>query len=247
VTRTTARPAGRAPLISAHRGGRETAPAGTYAAYRAAIAAGADYLEFDVRVTADRELVVYHDAQLPSGAPVAATSYAELCRAAGYEVPTTSELIQLMAGRAGAHVDIKDPAAGAAVIAQALGLLAPASIVVTSRDPAVVRAVRERHPDVGAGLTIGGDGAASVRYAARCARPARWADAVAAASADWAAVHHRLARMKGVLAECRRRGQRTLVWTVNADAGLRRWLARTDVDVLVTDRPGRAAAVRAAG
>jgi glycerophosphoryl diester phosphodiesterase len=236
--------AGAVPLISAHRGGCETAPEGTYAAYRAALVAGAGYLEFDVRLTADQQLVAYHDARLPSGQEVAGTSYAELCRVAGYEVPTTSELIQLMAGRAGAHVDLKDPAAGAAVIAQALGLLSPASIVVTSRDPAVVRTIKHRHPDVGAGLTIGGDAARSVRNAARWGRPARWADAAAAATADWVAVHHRLARM-GVLAECRRRGLRTMIWTVTADANLRRWLARTDVDVVVTDRPRRAAALRA--
>ncbi len=243
--RTAGRPAGLTPLISAHRGGCETAPAGTYAAYRAAIAAGADYLEFDVRVTADRVLVGYHDALLPSGAAVAATSYGELCRVAGYEVPTTSELLQLMADRAGAHIDLKDAAAGPAVVAQALGLLTPASVVVTSRDAAAVRAVKRYHPDVGAALTIGGDAAESVRAAVRWPRPALWADAVAAAGADWVAVHHRLARA-GVLAECHRRGLRTMVWTVTADSSLRRWLARTDVDVVVTDRPTRAAALRAA-
>jgi glycerophosphoryl diester phosphodiesterase len=246
MTAPAASRAGVGPLISAHRGGSETSPEGTYEAYRAALAGGAEYLEFDVRLTSDHQLVAYHNARLPSGQEIAATSYAELCRAAGYEVPTTSELIQLMAGRAGAHVDLKDPAAGAAVIAQALGLLAPASIVVTSRDPVAVRTVKERHPEIGAGLSIGGDAAETVRYPARWARPARWADAVAATTADWAAVHHRLART-GVLAECRRRGLRTLVWTVTADADLRRWLARPDVDVLVTDRPRRAAALRAAG
>jgi glycerophosphoryl diester phosphodiesterase len=246
TARAAASRAERGPLISAHRGGCETAPEGTYAAYRSALAAGAEYLEFDVRMTADHQLVAYHDARLPSGQEVAATCYAELCRAAGYEVPTTSELIQLMAGRAGAHVDLKEPAAGAAVIAQALGLVAPASIVVTSRDPATVRTVKEHHPEVGAGLTIGGDAAESVRNAARWARPERWAEAVVAASADWVAVQHRLART-GVLAECRQLGLRTMVWTVTGDASLRRWLARTDVDVVVTDRPGRAAALRAAG
>jgi glycerophosphoryl diester phosphodiesterase len=243
--RPAASAADRAPLISAHRGGCETAAAGTYAAYRAAIAAGAEYLEFDVRATADRELVGFHDARLPSGATVAATSYADLCQQAGYEVPTTSRLLQLMAGRCGAHIDLKDPAAGPAVIAQALGLFGPASVVVTSRDPAAVESVRRHHPEVGAGLTIGGDAAESVRQAIRWPRPALWADAVAAAGADWAAVHHRLART-GVLAECRRRGLRTMVWTVTADASVRRWLARADVDVVVTDRPGRAAALRAA-
>ena len=47
--------------ISAHRGGGEDAPAGTYQAYMEALEAGADYVEFDIRRTADGELAVYHD------------------------------------------------------------------------------------------------------------------------------------------------------------------------------------------
>jgi len=244
----SASPAHRAPEISAHRGGSETAPPGTNAAYRGALAAGADYLEFDVRRTADGELVVFHDARLRSGRPVAAASYAELCRAARYEVPTTTEVFELLAGRAGmhgggAHIDLKDTAAGAQIVPQALATLEPRRVIVTSRDPATVLAVKSSYPEVGAGLTIGGDAAQSVRHAVRWARPARWADVVAGAGADWAAVQLRLARI-GVLAECRDRGVRTMVWTVNGDAPLRRWLASPDVGVLVTDRPGRAAELR---
>jgi glycerophosphoryl diester phosphodiesterase len=242
-------PADRAPVISAHRGGSETAPPDTYAAYRGALAAGAGYLEFDVRSTADGELVAFHDARLRSGPPVAAASYADLCRAAGYEVPTTSGIFELLAGQAGmhgrgAHIDLKVAAAGPQVVAQALATLEPSRVIVTSRDPATVLAVKSRYPEVGAGLTIGGDAAQSARHAVRWARPARWADAVARAGADWAAVQQRLARI-GVLAECRDRGMRTMLWTVNGDARLRRWLASPDVDVLVTDRPGRAAELRA--
>lgn len=244
----SAGPADRAPVISAHRGGSETAPPGTNAAYRGALAAGAGYLEFDVRMTADGELVAFHDDRPRSGPPVAAVSYAELCRAAGYEVPTTSGIFALLAGQAGthagAHIDLKDAAAGPQVVGQALATLEPPRVIVTSRDPATVRAVKSRHPEVGAGLTIGGDAAQSVRHAVRWARPARWADAVAGAGADWAAVQQRLARV-GVLAECRDRGVRTMLWTVNGDTSLRRWLASADVDVLVTDRPGRAAELRA--
>jgi glycerophosphoryl diester phosphodiesterase len=236
------------PRISAHRGGSETAPPGSYAAYRSALAAGANYLEFDVRVTADGELVAFHDARLQSGPPVAAASYAELCRAAGYEVPTTSGIIELLAGPAGvhgagAHIDLKDVAAGPHVVEQALATLDPPRVILTSRDPATVLAVKSRYPEIGAGLTIGGDAVQSVRHAVRWARPTRWADAVAAAGANWAAVQQRLA-MIGVLGECRDRGLRTMVWTVNGDARLRRWLACPDVDILVTDRPGRAAQLR---
>jgi glycerophosphoryl diester phosphodiesterase len=238
----------RAPVISAHRGGSEIAPPGTYAAYRAALAAGAGFLEFDVRRTADGELVAFHKARLRSGVPVAAASYAELCRAAGYEVPTTRGIFELLAGQpgmhgAGAHIDLKVAAAGPPVVAQALAALEPPRLIVTSRDSATVHALKNRHPEVGAGLTIGGDAAQSLRHAVRWARPARWADAVARAGADWAAIQQRLA-MIGVLAECHDRGVRTMVWTVNRDARLRRWLASLDVDVLVTDRPGRAAELR---
>src|ERR1700733_11863472 len=121
----------RAPATSAHRGGSELAAAGTYAAYRAALELGADFAEFDVRHTRDQVLVGFHPARagraragqaragwaragwartdLARGArPVAALTYRELCRAAGYEVPLVSELASLLAGRAGAHVDLKE-------------------------------------------------------------------------------------------------------------------------------------------
>ena len=68
-------------------------------------------------------------------------------------------------------------------------------------------------------------------------------DRVMASGADVAVVHHRLART-GVLAECRRRGIKTVVWTVNRDQALAGWLTTPSVDVLVTDRPARAIALR---
>jgi glycerophosphoryl diester phosphodiesterase len=49
------------PRIIAHRGASTEAPEHTYAAYVAALAAGADGLECDVRLTADGHLVCVHD------------------------------------------------------------------------------------------------------------------------------------------------------------------------------------------
>lgn len=51
----------RRPVI-AHRGGGARAPENTIEAMRLAIAEGADGLEFDVRLSADGEVVVIHDA-----------------------------------------------------------------------------------------------------------------------------------------------------------------------------------------
>jgi glycerophosphoryl diester phosphodiesterase len=236
---------GLAPAISAHRGGRERAPPGTYDAYRSALAAGADYLEFDVRRTADGELVAFHATGLRRGRPVGSLSYADLCRLAGYGVPTAGGVLQLLAGRASAHIDLKDRACLAAIVLEALRVLEPEHIIVTTSDEAAISELRNRFPAVPAGLTIGGDHAQTLRYLAERARGRARSriDAVARVGADWAVVHERLARA-GVLAECRRRGLATMVWTVNHYTALARWLSCPDVDVLVTDRPGRAAELR---
>ncbi|WP_199038128.1 glycerophosphodiester phosphodiesterase [Glycomyces salinus] len=49
------------PLIAAHRGANEFLPEHSLAAFRQAIAEGADGFEFDVRLTADGHLVLHHD------------------------------------------------------------------------------------------------------------------------------------------------------------------------------------------
>jgi glycerophosphoryl diester phosphodiesterase len=54
----------RSPLIVAHRGASTEAPEHTYAAYVAAVQAGADALECDVRLTADGHLVCVHDRRV---------------------------------------------------------------------------------------------------------------------------------------------------------------------------------------
>jgi glycerophosphoryl diester phosphodiesterase len=240
-------PFGSAVAISAHRGGSERAPAGTYGAYQHALDAGADLLEFDVRRTADGELVVFHPARLGGRGPaVRAVTYTELCDLAGYVVPTTRGLLELLARRAGAHIDLKEADCLPTIVSQALDLVPPGRVIVTTGDERAVRELRARYPAIPAGLTIGGDLLQRVAYrASRAGAPIRSpVDAVVAAGAGWAIVQERLARA-GVLADCRRHELRTMVWTVNSDAGLARWLGSPDVDVVVTDRPGQALAIRA--
>jgi glycerophosphoryl diester phosphodiesterase len=48
-------------LVDAHRGASKTHPENTIAAFRAAVDAGSDSVEFDVRLTADGHPVVIHD------------------------------------------------------------------------------------------------------------------------------------------------------------------------------------------
>jgi len=56
--------AGEAPIIIAHRGASQVAPENTASSIRAAIALAAQVIEFDVRVTRDGELILFHDDKL---------------------------------------------------------------------------------------------------------------------------------------------------------------------------------------
>ncbi|HOK45519.1 MAG TPA: glycerophosphodiester phosphodiesterase family protein [Bryobacteraceae bacterium] len=55
----------RGPLVVGHRGARAARPENTIAAFRHALAAGADVLELDVVLTKDDRLVVNHDLTIP--------------------------------------------------------------------------------------------------------------------------------------------------------------------------------------
>ena len=231
--------------ISAHRGGGEHGPEGTYEAYRRALATGAEYVEFDIRRTVDGTLVSCHRARVSRQA-VTAVSYDRLCRLAGYRVPQMTEVLPMLAGRAAAHLDLKQADCAEEVVELAAGALGPAGLLVTTEDGPLAAALGHRFPAVPFGVTIGGDLAQGAGFAARRLRtPERSRLApVLAAGSGWAVVHRRLART-GVLAECRRRGLKTAVWTVNAGGELARWMASPNVDVLITDRPGHAMAIRA--
>ncbi|MCC7440948.1 MAG: hypothetical protein IT285_04920 [Bdellovibrionales bacterium] len=75
-----AAPAGAAPIeVHGHRGARAAFPENSLPAFQHALEVGADYLELDVRLTADGTVVVHHDPELSptrcldaEGAPAAA-------------------------------------------------------------------------------------------------------------------------------------------------------------------------------
>src|SRR5215469_15159231 len=115
------------PAISAH--GPWT---GTIEAYARALETGAEYVEFDIRRTADGELAAFHDARTGQGEALASISYARLCQQAGYEVPRVADVMALIAGKAIGHLDVKDTGDEKRVVELALDLLGPGRFVVTT-------------------------------------------------------------------------------------------------------------------
>jgi glycerophosphoryl diester phosphodiesterase len=109
------------PLIIGHRGYRAKYPENTLAGFKAAIDAGADMIEFDVRLSQDGHPVVIHDARLDrttdGAGPVFAKPLRELKKhdAGGWfhprfkteTLPTLDEVLDLVNKRVLMNIEIK--------------------------------------------------------------------------------------------------------------------------------------------
>ncbi|HSL12130.1 MAG TPA: glycerophosphodiester phosphodiesterase [Actinomycetota bacterium] len=161
------------PLVVAHRGASAREAENTLAAFEAAVAAGADAVEFDVRLTADRVPVVIHDADLSrttdrsglvASMPLDEVRAARIPTGRGVEtVPTFREVLDALSGRISIDVELKhlpgEPdvdAGGAHLVAATLDVLADAAfegdVLVSSFDPFALDRVVSRDPSLATGL-----------------------------------------------------------------------------------------------
>lgn len=141
-------------LIYAHRGSSGTTPENTLAAFRRAIADGADGAEFDVRATADGVPVVLHDRNLTrtttGGGDVDGLPLAEVQRfdaGGGDPVPTLAEVLDLLAGRLRLDLELKQAGVERAVL-DLLAAHPAAEWVISSFDWDALRRIRALAPEV---------------------------------------------------------------------------------------------------
>jgi glycerophosphoryl diester phosphodiesterase len=202
-----------------------------------AVASGAEYAEIDIRRIGDGELVVRHDRTV-HGTTLADASYAEVCAAVGHRVPRVREAMESIAGRVRGHLDLKEPGIERDVVMVALEVLGPGNFVVTTRNAESIAAIKTAFPEVLTALSVGRGirDPGALRDLAPLAR-------LRACGADWVAVDHRVARL-GVLRQCAQANIPAMVWTVNAEPLMRRFLGDPRVSVLVTDHPHRAVRLR---
>lgn len=109
--------------VIAHRGEHLKHVENTLPAFSAAIEAGADYFELDVRTTADGELVLMHDAAVDrttnGKGRVADLTFDQVraLRAGGEPIPTFEEALAVARGRSQVYVDAKQLSARALIAA----------------------------------------------------------------------------------------------------------------------------------
>ena len=197
------------PLVIAHRGASWDHPENTLAAFRHAIAVGADYIELDVRSAKGCNVVV-HD-----GIRHALVERHELKP----HVPTLDEVLDECGGDVGFVLDLKTRGIEEEVFAtlDEHGVDADA-LLIASFVPDVIRRIRELRPEV---RTIQHVGRVSVRRASEYAWGVGFPNLVANAP--------RIERARSL-------GLRTSVFTVNERRRMQE-LARYGVDAIFTDRP----------
>ena len=233
--------------ISAHCDHSDDAKPITCESYIAALASGAEYAEFDIRKTADGVLVVYHDARAGRGGPpVAELEYRELCDRLGYLVPRVDEVMAILAGQLLGHLDLKEIGYEAEVVGLACSILGQENFVVTTLEDVSVATIKRTFPEVRTALSLGRSmgGVPRRRWAATRHSELYPMRRIRACGADWVAANYRLAQL-GVARACHQQGIGLMVWTVDADPLIDRFLLDQRTDVLITNRPQHAARRRA--
>jgi len=204
------------PLICAHRGASAELADNSVAAFEAAIAAGADLVETDIRRGRDGALVLAHDPLGPGDDPLA-----------------LAVLLDLARGRVGLDLELKEPG----LEGDLLALLEPEHrerLIVTSFLPGVVAELRRLDATLALGLLVE-DGPDYVL-------PPDLLAAVRTCGADFLAPDVSLLGPESRRV-AHRIGRGLSVWTVNDPALLAALASDPDVAIVTTDVPALARSI----
>ncbi|GGK03544.1 glycerophosphodiester phosphodiesterase [Luteimonas terricola] len=231
--------------VTAHRGAALVAPENTLAAFQAAIEAGADAIELDVRLSADGAVVVLHDSDFRRIAsdpravvetPLSAMRDIDIGSwfdpaFSGERIATLAEALAFIDRRALALVELKPDADNAQALLEAALLEVQRGgygdvVMLASLSPELVRAARAAAPQARLALFTN----------AALPGTARRTDF------DMLGLNH-LQVDAAAVAEARRRGYLLQAWTVNDPVRMARYMD-LGVDDISTDVPAEAVRLR---
>ncbi len=201
------------PLRLGHRGARadKSVPENTLASFDLCLAHGCDGFEFDVRLSADGEAVICHDAKT-RGMNIAQTSARDL------NLPTLREILERYSGRAFLDIELKVPGLECHTIALLRQFPPKRGFVVSSFLPEVISRLHAEAPETPLGLIC-----------ETKRQLANWSNLPASSII----LHERLAT-KSAVAEIGDAAQ-IFVWTVNRRAAMLRFL-KLGVAGLISDQ-----------
>src|ERR1700683_2457507 len=203
------------PLLLGHGGARaeESVPENTLASFDLALAGGCDGFEFDVRLAADGQAVICHDAEI-RGLNIAASS------GEGLALPQLHEVLTRYQNTAFLDVELKVPGLETLTV-DLLRKLRPArGFVVSSFLPEVLQVIHGLDAAIPLGLIC-----------EMQAQFSRWPQL----PVEFVIPHYALLR-QGIISEIKGVGEKILVWTVNLPADMKRF-SKWGVDGVISDNP----------
>jgi glycerophosphoryl diester phosphodiesterase len=234
------------PPVTGHRGAKGHAPENTLAGLRKAVELGARWVEFDVKLTADNELVLFHDNKVnrtsDGKGPVAGMTLSDFRKLdagrwfspdfSDEPVPTLAEAMDYLAATGiGANVEVKASpgreAETGAAIARALAgrwFGGPAPMLISSFSADSLAAARQTASQIPRGFL-------TLKFTKDWAAQLRQLDC---------ATYHLLDRRftEARTRAIREAGYRALAYTVN-DPKRARELLSWGVESVITDNPDR--------
>ena len=205
------------PLLLGHRGarGERAVPENSVASFDLALAQGCDGFEFDVRLSADGQAVVCHDATI-RGLKIAESSAQELA------LPLLREVLTRYQSTAFLDIELKVAGLEAHAV-DLLRKLPPArGVVVSSFLPEVLGSIHDLDAAIPLGLIC------ETR-----AQLSRWPQL----PVEYVIPQYKLVRHE-LIAKVKTAGKRILVWTVNLPADMKRF-SKLGVDGIISDHPKR--------
>jgi glycerophosphoryl diester phosphodiesterase len=204
------------PLLLGHRGARavKSIPENTIASFDRCLAEGCNGFEFDVRLTADGDAVICHDAK---------AGKISIAQATGREVANLPRLSNVLARYHHAFLDIELKVPGLEkIVVKELKQYRALQFVVSSFLPEVLEAMYKTDPAIPLGLIC------EKRTQLR-----RWNQLPALyVIPHWTLIDRNL------IYDLHAADKRVFVWTVNLAADMRRFAA-WEVDGIISDRPKR--------
>ena len=244
-------------MISAHRcgAGKNTELENTRAALDKALSLDVDYVEFDVQRLGDGTFVLFHDDFVITNGqriPMADLDFDRFAELAEHFL-RYDEVLTALRGTKLAHIDLKfvspeaaydspDSTYEADAARQALEILGPGRFIITTLEDQSVRAVRDWADSTGldllVGLSLGRDVAGMSAIKKVRTRLSEFFPMVRLrrSRANLIVCHQTIARAT-VATYARLRRLPLLVWTVDDEVGLRRWLKPGAAWLVTTNYP----------
>jgi glycerophosphoryl diester phosphodiesterase len=207
------------PLLLGHRGARaeKSIPENTLASFDFALAHGCDGFEFDVRLSADQQGVLCHDATYGKH------RIAD-CSATQLALPLLSEVLRRYQNSAFLDIELKVPGLER-IVADLLRIHPPAhGYVISSFIPKILLTLGAMNSSTPLGLI--------------CETPSQFA-IWPSLPLECLILQHKLVR-PAVLSKLKIAGKKVFVWTVNSPREIRKF-RQWEVDAIISDYPQRLA------